>query len=51
MIRENGDVKFKAYGEEIDERFEGEYEAGDKWRVELCDGRCGWTSPIWVKAK
>ena len=38
LIRENGDVKFKAYGEEIDERFEGEYEAGDKWRVELCDG-------------
>lgn len=20
-------------------------------RVELCDGRCGWTSPIWVNAK
>ncbi len=38
LIRENGDVKFKAYGEDIDERFEGSYESGDKWRVELCDG-------------
>ena len=37
LLRENGDVKFKAYGDEIDERFSGEYEPGDKWRVELCD--------------
>ena len=38
LISEGGDVKFKAYGEEIDERFIGEYEEGDKWRVELLDG-------------
>ena len=38
LIRENGDVKFKAYGNEIDEHFHGEYEPGDKFRVELCDG-------------
>ncbi len=38
LIRENGDVKFKAYGTEIDERFVGEYEPGDKFRIELCDG-------------
>ena len=37
LLRANGDVKFKAYGDEIDERFEGEYEDGDKWRAELCD--------------
>ena len=38
LLRENGEVKFKAYGNEIDERFVGEYEPGDKFRVELCDG-------------
>ena len=38
LLRENGDVKFKAYGTDIDERFLGEYEEGDKFRVELCDG-------------
>lgn len=38
LLRENGDVKFKAYGTDIDECFAGEYEAGDKFRVELCDG-------------
>ena len=38
LIRENGDVKFKAYGNEIDEHFHGEYEVGDKFRIELCDG-------------
>ena len=38
LIRENGDVKFKAYGNEIDEHFHGEYEIGDKFRIELCDG-------------
>ena len=37
LIRENGDVRFKAYGNEIDEVFHGEYEVGDKFRVELCD--------------
>ncbi len=37
LIRENGDVKFKAYGNEIDEHFHGKYEPGDKFRVELCD--------------
>ncbi len=38
LIRENGDVKFKAYGTDIDEVFNGEYEEGDRFRVELCDG-------------
>ncbi len=38
LISENGDVKFKAYGEEIDTHFTGEYEEGDKWRLELEDG-------------
>ena len=28
-------MKFKAYGEEIDERYSGTYEVGDKWRIEL----------------
>ena len=37
LISENGDVKFKAYGEEIDERFSGEYAEGDKFRIELLD--------------
>ena len=37
LISENGDVKFKAYGNEIDEHFHGEYCEGDKFRVELCD--------------
>ena len=35
LIRNNGDVKFKAYGFEIDEHFVGEYEEGDKWRIEV----------------
>ena len=38
LLRENGDVKFKAYGTDIDEHYLGEYEAGDKYRIELCDG-------------
>ena len=38
LLRENGDVKFKAYGNDIDEVFSGEYEEGDKFRIELCDG-------------
>ena len=35
LLRENGEVKFKAYGEQIDVRYNGEYEVGDKWRIEL----------------
>ena len=35
LLAENGDVKFKAYGEDIDVRYEGVYEPGDKWRLEL----------------
>ena len=35
LISEGGDVRFKAYGEEIDETFIGEYCEGDKWRIEL----------------
>ena len=38
LISENGDVRFKAYGVDIDECFHGEYEMGDKFRIELCDG-------------
>ncbi len=37
LLRANGDVKFKAYGNSIDEHFHGEYEEGDKFRIELCD--------------
>ena len=37
LLSENGEVKFKAYGEDIDEHFRGEYAEGDKWRVELLD--------------
>ena len=37
MIRANGDVKFRAFGDEIDERYNGEYESGDKIRLELAD--------------
>ena len=38
IINEKGEVKFRAYGDAIDERYSGEYEAGDKYRLELCDG-------------
>ena len=38
LINEAGEVKFKAWGEEIDERYSGEFSDGDKWRVELLDG-------------
>ncbi len=38
VLAENGDVRFKAYGTEIDTRFNAEYEQGDKIRVELDDG-------------
>ncbi len=37
-MAENGDVRFKAYGEEIDARFNEAYELGDKIRIELADG-------------
>ena len=37
LLNALGEVKFKAYGVEIDERFEGVYEEGDKLRVELVD--------------
>ena len=38
LLNASGEVKFKAYGNSIDERYNGEYESGDKYRVELCDG-------------
>ena len=38
VISSSGEVKLKAFGEEIDVRFSGEYEEGDKIRVELFDG-------------
>ena len=38
ILSENGECKFKAYGEEIDVRYDREYEPGDRIRVELCDG-------------
>ena len=34
LLNENGECKFKAYGVEIDERYNGEYEPGDKWRID-----------------
>ena len=34
LLNEKGEIKFKAYGEEIDERYSGEYELGDKWRID-----------------
>ena len=37
LLRANGDVKFKAYGTSIDEHFMGEYEDGDKFRIDLVD--------------
>jgi len=38
LLRENGEVKFKAYGTSIDERIPCAYEEGDRFRIELCDG-------------
>ena len=35
LINAAGEVKFKAYGFEIDERYSGVYEEGDKWRCEM----------------
>ncbi len=37
ILRENGDVCFKAYGTDIDEHFRGEYQEGDRIRIELED--------------
>ena len=34
LLNKNGECKFKAFGMEIDERYNGEYEPGDKWRVD-----------------
>ena len=34
-MSENGECKFKAFGEEIDVHYSGQYEVGDKWRIEL----------------
>lgn len=38
LIGENGDVRFKAHGTDIDTHYTGVYEPGDKWRLELEDG-------------
>ena len=35
LMSENGECKFKAFGEEIDVHYTGQYEVGDKWRIEL----------------
>ena len=35
LLSENGECKFKAFGEEIDVHYSGAYERGDKWRIEL----------------
>ncbi len=35
LLNEKGECKFKAYGEEIDARYNGEYEPGDKWRLDV----------------
>ncbi len=37
LLNAGGEVKFRAYGNAIDERYSGVYESGDKYRVELCD--------------
>jgi len=34
LLNESGECKFKAYGTEIDERYTGEYEPGDRWRID-----------------
>ncbi len=35
LLNEKGECKFKAYGEEIDARYNGTYEPGDKWRLDV----------------
>ncbi len=35
LLSENGECKFKAYGSEIDARYNGTYEPGDKWRLDV----------------
>jgi len=37
VLSENGEVKLRAYGSEIDVRYFGEYAEGDKIRIELSD--------------
>ena len=37
LINDNGECKFKAYGSEIDVRYDQEYLPGEKWRIELTD--------------
>ena len=37
ILSENGECKFKAFGEDIDVHFTEPYEKGDKFRVELSD--------------
>ena len=39
LIAENGDVKWKAYGTEIDEHYVGEYENGDRYKIEIPYGQ------------
>ena len=39
LIAENGDVKWKAHGNEIDEHYHGEYEAGDRFKIEIPYGQ------------
>jgi len=34
LLNEKGECKFKAYGEELDARYNGEYEPGDRWRID-----------------
>ena len=34
LLNDKGECKFKAYGEEIDVRYNGEYQPGDKWRID-----------------
>jgi len=34
LLNASGECKFKAYGEEIDARYNAEYEPGDKWRID-----------------
>ena len=35
ILNRNGEVRFKAYGDEIDEHFHGAYEEGDRIRIDL----------------
>ncbi len=35
LLNKDGEVRFKAYGEQIDEHFHGEFEEGDRVRIDL----------------